>query len=205
VTEKILAAIKEVREKSKKRNFSQTFDLIIALKDLDLKKPENKFSEDFVLPKGRGENAKVVIFADAIKNVDCEVLTTNDINKLAGKKGEIKKLVKKTDFFLAEPKLMPAIGKALGQVLAPRGMMPKLITEDAKSMLERLKKSVRISVKDSPVIQCLVGKENMNDKEIEENVEAVLRFAESKLPKGKHNIKNILLKLTMSNGIKIEV
>lgn len=205
MTEKILAAIKEVREKSKKRNFSQTFDLIIALKDLDLKKPENKFSEDFVLPKGRGENAKVVIFADAIKNVDCEVLTTNDINKLAGKKGEIKKLVKKTDFFLAEPKLMPAIGKALGQVLAPRGMMPKLITEDAKSMLERLKKSVRISVKDSPVIQCLVGKENMNDKEIEENVEAVLRFAESKLPKGKHNIKNILLKLTMSNGIKIEV
>ncbi|MEM5882650.1 MAG: 50S ribosomal protein L1 [Candidatus Aenigmatarchaeota archaeon] len=203
--EKILEKIKELRKRSKKRNFVQSFDLIINLKELDPKKPENKITEDVVLPHGRGKEARIVIFSDTIKNVNAEVLTSVDIEKIAKNKREVRKLTRSVDFFLAEPKLMPLVGKHLGQFLGPRGKMPKIITGNVEKLIEDYKKSVRIKIKDSPVIQCLVGKENMKDEEIAENIEAVIEALKAKLPKGKQNIGDVLLKLTMSKPIRIEV
>ncbi|MHA1742868.1 MAG: 50S ribosomal protein L1 [Candidatus Heimdallarchaeota archaeon] len=204
--EKILAAIKELREKSKKRNFVQSFDLIVSLKEIDVKKPENRFTEDVILPKGRGEDAEVVVFSDSVKDVGCKVLTSEDLSKLAKDKRSAKKLVASTDFFLAEAKLMPVIGKALGMYLAPRGKMPKVfVGGDVKKLVDNCKKSVKVKIKDSPVVQCLVGKENMKDEDVVENVKEVIKFLEGKLPKGKHNIKKILLKLTMGKPVEIEV
>jgi len=206
MNEKILQAVKELKEKSKKRNFPQTFDLIISLKEFDIKKPENKFTEDVVLPHGRGEEAEVVVFSDSVKDVDCKVLTTEDVNKLAKNKRSTKKLVSATDFFLAEPKLMPIIGKILGAYLAPKGKMPKMFTgSEIKILVKNYKKSVRTRIKDSPVVQCLVGKEDMKDEEVVENVQEVIKALEAKLPKGKHNIGKIMLKLTMGKPVKIEV
>ncbi len=199
----ITDVIKGLKEKAKKRKFSQTFDLIIILKEFDLKKQDNKFSEDVALPHGRGGDAKVVVFADAVKNADCTVLTTNDLNRMATDKRELKNLAKSTDFFLAEAKLMPLVGKVLGQMLAPKGMMPRPITENVNELVTRLKKSVRVKVRDSPVIQAMVGKEDMADAEIEENVKVVLNAVEARLPRGKQNIRKIMLKLTMSEPVKI--
>lgn len=184
--EKFLQAIKELKEKSKKRNFPQSFDLIISLKEFDIKKPENKFTEDVVLPHGRGKEAEVVVFSDSVKDVDCKVLTTEDVNKLTKSKRDAKKLISETDFFLSEPKLMPTIGKVLGAYLAPKGKMPKMFTGgEIKSLVKNYKKSVRVRIKDSPVVQCLVGKEDMKDEEVIENVEEVIRALEAKLPKRK--------------------
>jgi large subunit ribosomal protein L1 len=201
--DEILKTIKELREKSKKRNFSQTFDLIIGLKEFDTKKPGNKFSEDVLLPRGRGKEANVIVFSDSLKDLDCEIFNSGDIQNLVKNKRETKKLVSQTEFFLAEAPLMPLIGKSLGQALAPCGKMPRIISDEANSLVKKLKNSVKIRVKDSPVIQCLVGKEEMKDDDVAENVEAVLNFLETKLPKGKHNIKEVLLKLTMSKPIKV--
>lgn len=205
MNENILNVVKELREKSKKRNFPQTFDLIVSLKEYDLKKPENKFTEDVVLPHGRGGEAKIVVFSDNIKTEECDVLGASDIERISKNKRETKKLATQTDFFLAEPKLMPLIGKTLGQLLAPRGKMPKLIVGNVDALIKNYKKSVRVRIKDSPVIQCLVGNEKMKDGEVVENVEAVLKFLETKLPKGKHNFGRILLKLTMGKPVKIGV
>lgn len=205
MTEKILNVIKELKEKSKKRNFPQTFDLIINLKEFDAKKPENKFSEDFVLPYGKGKEAKVVVFADEIKTDKFDVLGTDEVQRLVKNKRAAKNLVKKTDFFLAEPKLMPVIGKALGIYLGPSGKMPKIITGNVDALIENYKKSIRIRIKDSPVIQCSVGNEKMKEEEIAKNIESTLKFLETKLPKGKHNIREILLKLTMGEPMKVGV
>ena len=201
----ISTAVKELKENSKKRNFPQTFDLIVALKEYDIKKPENKFTEDIVLPHGRGKEAEVVVFSDTVKEIGCKVLTTEDINGLAKNKRAAKNLVAKTDFFLSEPKLMPTIGKVLGAYLAPRGKMPKMYTsEDVKSLVKSYKKSTRIKIKESPVIQCSVGKENMKEEEVVENVQEVIKALELKLPKGKQNIGRLMLKLTMAKPVKIE-
>ena len=203
--EKIIKAIQELRRTAKKRNFVQSVDLIVNLKEIDVKKPENRFLEDVVLPHGRGKEAKVVIFSDSIKEADCEILTSEDIAKIAANKREAKKLARNVDFFLTEPRLMPIIGKNLGQFLGPRGKMPKIISGNLKTLVEDYKKSVRIKVKDAPVVQCIVGKEDMKDEEIAENVEAVIKALETKLPRGKNNIKEILLKFTMSKPVRVEV
>ncbi len=201
---KILEAIKELRKVSKKRNFIQSFDLIVNLKEFDVKKPESKISEEFVLPHGRGD-VKVVVFSDTLKGLDCETLTSKDVENLAKNKRVARKFIKDVDFFLAEASMMPLIGKYLGQFLAPRHKMPKVISGNVESMIEELKKSVRIIVKNAPTIQCVIGKENMKDEEICENIESLLKHLEARLPKGKRNIKNVLLKLTMSKPVEIKV
>lgn len=205
MNEKILQTVKELKEKSKKRKFPQTFDLIVALKEFDIKKPENKFTEDVVLPHGRGKEAEIVVFSDSAKDAGCKVLNTEDVNKLIKTKREAKRLVSTTDFFLAEPKLMPVIGKVLGMYLAPRGKMPKMFTGEIKSLVKNYKKSVRVRIKDSPVIQCLVGKEDMKDEEVVENIEEIIKALQAKLPKGKNNIGKMMLKLTMGKPLKLEV
>lgn len=206
MTEKILAKLKELREKSEKRNFSQSVDLIISLKEFDIKKSENKINETFVLPNMH-KDSKVVIFADNVKDPDYVILKGSDIARLEKNKSEVKKLIRKTDFFLAEPKLMPVIGKSLGKLLAPRGMMPAVLppTTPPSALVDRLKKSIKIMVKGSPVIQCSVGNEKMPDEKISENIAAVLKFLETKLPKGKKSIGKILLKMTMGEPVKAEV
>jgi large subunit ribosomal protein L1 len=205
MNEKILKAVKESREKSKKRNFSQTFDLIVSLKEFDLKKTENKFTEDVILPHGRGDEAKIVVFSDNVKGDDFNVMTNADLQNLAKNKRNSKTLVKQTDFFLAEPKLMPVVGKILGAYVGPRGKIPKLLTGDANALVKNYKKSVRIRIKDSPVIQCMVGNEKMKDEEVTENIEAVMKFLETRLPKGKTNIGKTRLKLTMGEPVKVEM
>ncbi len=201
----ILEALKTLRENSKKRNFVQTVDLIINLKGIDIKKPENKITEDIVLPFGRGEDAKIAVFTDTYRNLNVDVYTSKDIEEIAKNKREAKKLAKKYDFFLAEPQLMPVVGRFLGRFLAPRGKMPKPIRGDVEKTIDLYKKSIRIRIKNAPVIQCLVGKENMDDEKLAKNIEEVIKTVVSKLPKGRANIKSVLVKFTMSSPVKIKV
>ncbi len=204
MAEKIIEAIKKLKTQ-KKRNFSQTFGLIVKLNGIDLKKPESKINDEFKLPHGWGGYSKVGVFADIVRDLDATTISSSEIEGLAKDKRAAKNLLKDIDFFLAEAKLMPLVGKSLGQLLAPRGRMPKVLASDVKSAVEILKKSVRIRIKDSPVIQCKVGKEDMKDEEVIENVKSVLKFLETRLPKGRANIGKVYVKLTMGEPVEIEV
>ena len=204
MNEKILKAVQELRGNAPKRNFSQSLDLIVNLKEIDMKKPESKINDELTLPHGRGGEASIVVFSDTHKNLEAELMGTNDIDDLAKNKRVLKKLANDTDFFLAEAKLMPVIGKALGQILAPRQKMPKIISGDVKTLVDKLKKSTKIKTKDSPVIQCLVGKDSMSDEQLAENIESVVKYLETKLPRGKDNVKELLVKMTMSKPVKVE-
>jgi large subunit ribosomal protein L1 len=202
----ILEAIKKAREVSKKRNFEQTFDLIVNLRAIDTRKPENRINEIVELPYGTGKEIKVVVFSDEIKELEgAEIINSKEIEEIAKNKRLAKKLAKNTDFFVSDPKLMPIVAKNLGKFLAPRGKTPKPIVGDVKKMVESLKKSVRLRIKDAPVIQCTVGTESMKDEEVEANIIKILKFLEERLPKGKANIKNIVIKLTMGKPVKVEV
>ena len=64
MTQDVVNAVKEAKEQSKPRNFTESVDIIINVRDLDVKKPENRFSEEVVLPKGRGKQVKLGVIAD---------------------------------------------------------------------------------------------------------------------------------------------
>ena len=201
----ILENVKKARE-SKKRNFNQIFDLIVNLKEIDLKKTENKIDEHFILPKGTGKEASITIFSDSAKKVEgCKIIKGTEIEGLAKKKKGLKKVIRETDFFLSEPKLMPVVGKHLGKFLAPRGMMPKPVAGDISKIIEGTKRSIKIKLDKQPIIHTIVGSEKMDDKDIEENIKALLAYLGKKLPRGKNNIKSVYLKTTMGHPVKIEV
>ena len=58
-TDSIEKGIKEMRDKTKKRNFVQGIDLMLALKDVDVKKPENRLNDELVLPVDLGKDVKL--------------------------------------------------------------------------------------------------------------------------------------------------
>lgn len=206
-----LEKIKEAKAKSKPRKFTQTWDLSINLTGLDLKKPENRFNLEFALPEGRGKDIKVAVIADSLA-ADAEkcadlVIRKAEIEPLAKDKKKLKKIVGEYDWFLAEAPLMPLIGKELGMVMGTRGKMPKPIPPRAKvePFVAAAKRSVRIRLRESPVLHIPVGTDKMPNESVAKNAEAVYNFIRDRLPKGQTNIKSAQIKLTMGKPVKLEV
>src|SRR3990172_12796807 len=205
----ILEAVKKARE-SEKRNFKQSFDLSVNLKSIDLKKPENKIKTEVVLPNGLGKDVKIGFVADTlipqVKDLENVIMIRKDQLEFYGKnKKETKKLANQCYSFVAEAPLVPLVGKNLGQVFATRNKMPKPIppTVNVKDLLDSASKTVRLAIKDSPVLHCVVGKEDMPDEKIAENIDAVIKTIVSVLPKGKEQVKNAYVKLTMGKPAKV--
>ena len=130
----------------------------------------------------------------------------NELTKLSADKKKSKKIINEYDFFLADTKLMPAVGKKLGQLLGPRGKMPTPVPFNApiESFLERFRSSVKIRAKGSLSMSCKIGEESMDDADLAANANAVATAVEKALPKGSKNIKKIMIKTTMGKAIKIE-
>ena len=203
--QEILEAVKKAKEDSKPRNFTQSIDVVITIKDLDVKKPENRRDEEVFLPNGRGKDVKVAFIAEGelalqAKNAGADmVITKEDLEKLGKNRKEAKKIANNHDFFVAQADFMPLVGRFLGPVLGPRKKMPKPVPATAKAepIMEKLKGTAKVRIKDQPVIQALVGAQDMDDELIAENIEAVLDILDRKLEKGRSQIKAMYIKTTM--------
>lgn len=208
----ILEAVKEVKEKSKKRNFTQTIELIINLRDIDMKSSEGRIQEIIELPYYSEKQNKICIIASgelALKAKEAKadlVIERPELESLAGKKRDLRKIANEHDFFIAEAPLMPLVGKILGPVLGPRGKMPIPIppTADVASLIAKHRKTVMVRMRNQPIIQCRVGMENMKEEEITENIQTVLRTIEGKLKKGIKNIKFAYIKASMGRPVKLK-
>ncbi len=208
----IIKALETAKNNSSGRNFSQTVDLIINLKNIDLKKPDHQIDSFHALPHGKGKKVKVCALvgpelAESAAAVD-KAIFPDDWQKL--KKNEIKKLAQDYDFFIAQANLMPKIATVFGRVLGPRGKMPNpkagcVVPPNANLgvLYERLQKMIRIANKKSPVLQCAVGVDGMAPEQIAENVLSVYTAALQLVPSEKNSIRNMLIKLTMGKPVPI--
>ncbi len=209
--EKIMKAVKEARSLAKPRNFTQSVDLIVNLKELDFTRPENRIKQNVVLPHGRGKDAKIAVIgkgdlAAQAEELGLTVIRQEELEELGKNKKQAKKIANEHDFFIAQADMMPLVGKALGPVLGPRGKMPQPVPANAnlKPLVERFKKTVSINTRDKPSFKVLVGTENMSDEELAENIEAVLNTVSRKYEKGLYHVKNAYTKLTMGPSVPIE-
>jgi large subunit ribosomal protein L1 len=118
---------------------------------------------------------------------------------------DAKKIANQYNFFVAQADLMPLVGRFLGPVLGPRKKMPKPVPANAKPdpILERLKSTVKIRIKDQPVIQAMVGSHEMDDEMIAENIEAVLGILDRNLEKGRNQIKSMYVKTSMGPVVRV--
>ena len=158
----IINALKDVKEKSRKRKFVQTIDVAINLQQIDLKRPENRFTEEVVLPCGRGKEVSVGVIGDNLviksKGIANELINDKRLSKVEKDKKELKTLVEKCDFFITEAPFMARVGKSLGKVLGPRGKMPKPLPPQADPalLIKKLKGSVRIAVKENACVHFVI-------------------------------------------------
>ncbi|MEM2739389.1 MAG: 50S ribosomal protein L1 [Candidatus Bathyarchaeia archaeon] len=195
------------------RKFKQSIELIVNLRDIDLKKPENRFVDIISLPYGSGKPAKICIIASGAlasqaKNIGVDLLIDpNDLALYGSDRRRGKKLANEYDFFLAEAQYMGLIGRYLGAFLGPRGKMPTPITltTPLEDVIKSLRNSVRIRVRANPQVKCRVGVEGMRIDEIVENMETALSKIISRMPKGVESIESIYVKGTMTPAIKVSL
>ena len=197
-------AVQKALDSAKKRNFTETVELAINLKDVDLSIPKNRITDDIILPNGRGRAVKICVIGGGelalkAKDVADVVITPDELQAIADDKKQAKKLANSTDYFIAEAPLMAVVGKRLGTVLGPRGKMPKPIAPgvDPTAMIDGLRRTVSVRTKDRMTFHAPVGTVEMSAEELADNIETILKRVELKLEKGRMNIASSYVKTTM--------
>ena len=200
---KIEEALKKLRE-DKKRKFIQTVDLIINLQNFDARK---SIINTFISIPNPSEK-KICAFLTK-KSILVDTITKESFVKYKELK-DIKKLAKRYDFFIGSAPLMSNIATQFGRVLGPvgkmpspqAGIMPQENDEAIKATVEKMKKVIKIRTKERS-LKIAIGKEDLSDEQLKENIDSVIKSIEKLLPLKKDNIKNILVKFTMTKPIKI--
>jgi len=203
---KIEEAISELR-KIEKRKFMQTIDLIINLKSIDLKRDQLNIVVN--IPH-KSKDKKICAFLNTRSKI-IDSVTEPEFQKYKDKK-ILKNLVNKYDYFIAFAPLMPKVATVFGKILGPVGKMPSpqlgMIIHDTddevKKAVEKISTSLKIRLKEAS-IKIGVGKEDMDDKKIIENIKSIYTSVENALPKKRENIRNIMIKFSMTKPIKVEV
>jgi large subunit ribosomal protein L1 len=121
-------------------------------------------------------------------------------------KRELRKLANRYDHFIAQADALPKIAKIIGPVLGPRNKMPISLPVTAVDRLpteiKRLKRSVRIRMRDQPYFSVKVGSRDMSAEEIAKNVDKIINLLKNKY--GDLNmIKKAYIKTTMGPAFEL--
>lgn len=210
--EQILQAVSDALAKGKElgRKFTQTVDVSITLKNVDMNLPKNRIDEDIILPHGRGKEAKIGVFAQGegaslAKDVADVVIQPEQFEDLQKDKRAFKKTANQMNYFLAEAPLMAQIGKTLGVVLGPRGKMPRPMApgSDPTGTITQLRNTIKVRSKDKKSFHCVIGSESMEAEQLAENLEAILKRVEPRLEHGRMNIDSLYVKTSMGPSVRV--
>lgn len=200
-------ALEKAIEESEDRNFTESVDLIMNFRDLDLSDPNNRINEDLKLPNQADEDIKIAVIGDSLSgdNADRHI-SEDELEEMFDNPNDAKNLADEFTFLIAEAPLMPKIGQQLGQVFGPRDMMPDPTPpgSDLEEEIEDLRNTVSLSVKEQPLLQIKVGKEDHEPSEVARNASTVYNFVEENLPQGGNHIKNVMVKTTMGPSVEVE-
>jgi large subunit ribosomal protein L1 len=195
-------------ELARKRNFKESVDLIVVLKDINLKGPEGRIREVVELPHKPNKEVKICVVASGdtalkAKKMGLTVITPDELQQMDKKAA--KKLAKRCDWVLVQTDLMGLAGRVLGPALGPRGKAPVPLPPNAplEVFVRRYQKSVNVRVRKQPQVMCSIGTEDMDPKELAENALAVISALERKLPNPQNQIAEVIVKTTMGPPIMV--
>ncbi len=201
-------SLEEAIDSAEDRNFTESVDLIINFRDLDLSDPNNRFNEDFKLPYQADEDVKIAVIGESIvnntENAD-KTISKSELEEMYDNPDQARKLADEFSFLIAEAPMMPKIGQQLGQIFGPRNMMPDPMPpgSDPTDKIESLRNTVTLRLREDPLMQVKVGNEEQDQDEVTSNAEAIYDFVKDQLPQGQNNIKSVLLKTTMGSPAEV--
>jgi large subunit ribosomal protein L1 len=210
--ENLVEAVREALQAGPRRNFKESVDLVVVLRDVNLKSPQGRIREVVFLPNKPNKDVTICVVAEGdmalkAKELADMVLSRSDLQAMLNDRKQAKKVAGKCDWVLVQTDLMPLVGRSLAPALGPRGKMPIPVppSADIKSFVERYRSAVMLRTKDQPQVMCRVGTEDMEPEKIADNIAAVLSALEAKLPNGSQNIAKIVVKRTMGPPIEVRV
>ncbi len=209
---KLTEAVHELH--GQKKGFSQSFDLVFAFKDLNLKNPQEQVEFFATMPHSPGKKTTVCALVGPEMIDDAKVavdLALEQVRFEKMTKPEIRKIAAKYDYFLGQANIMPKIAASFGRVLGPRGKMPNpkagcIVPPKAplKPLVERLQRTVKISAKKSPSCAVRVGSQSIPADQVVENVRNLYDQVVHHLPKEENNVKAVYLKVTMGHPVRLK-
>ncbi|KAF4728107.1 60S ribosomal protein L10A, partial [Perkinsus olseni] len=169
-----IAAILEASQE-KPRNFLETVELQVGLKDYDTQR-DKRFSGTVKLPHVPRPNMKICVLGDAVHcdeaaKIGVEFMSVDDLKKLNKNKKLVKKLANKYDAFLASQVLIPQIPRLLGPGLNKAGKFPTLIThnDDMSKKILDMKSNVKFQLKKVLCMGVAIGNVGMTADELKQN------------------------------------
>ncbi|MFH1225546.1 MAG: hypothetical protein V1676_07125 [Candidatus Diapherotrites archaeon] len=213
--DEVLSALRDMRDASAQRKFRQSVDLTINFRGIDFRKPENAVDVDVSMPNATGKQStgKAVVFvrdkdfAHKLKGRADRIVLESEIAAL--KKNDVDDIIRNYSVLLAEGPVMLTVAKHLGQQLAPKGKMPRPITPDMNTFedaISGMSSSVKVTTKKGksmPLVHVNIGKEDMQDEKLAENVMAVYGAIVPALKEKEQSVKSVYVKLTMGPAVKV--
>ncbi|MHA1721402.1 MAG: 50S ribosomal protein L1 [Promethearchaeota archaeon] len=216
------SVIKMEGKPEKVRKFDETVDLIVNVRDVDIKNPNNRIDQEFLLPhpiKGNNPKNKVCFIVKddmeiSLKKMGYDIINPKMLDSLQKQSKKDKKAIaKKYDYFVARADLMRNLAKVLARFLGQQGKMPRpqpkgfgviKPNENIEAYITKLNRIIKISMKKQLIIQLKFGKKSQDFKTLKENLDSVLNFIKNALPNGNNNIRSIYIKTSMGKAVKVE-
>lgn len=196
-------------KQGKKRNFLESVELQITLKNYDPVR-DKRFSGTFKLPTIPRPKLLCCVLGNAAHceqadRIGVDHMSVEDLKKLNKNKKLVKKLSKKYDFFLASNNLIKQIPRLLGPGLTKAGKFPTLLgpSDDMQEKIDELKATIKFQMKKVMCLNVAVGNVDMDNKEIIVNSQLAANFLASLLKKQWQNIGQIFIKTSMGPSIQI--
>jgi large subunit ribosomal protein L10Ae len=195
--------------KGKKRNFTETIELQVTLKNYDAQR-DKRFSGTFKLPVIPKPKYDVCILGNAkhcekAEQIGVDKMTVEDLKKFNKNKKLIKKFAKKYDSFLASASLIKQIPRILGPGLTKAGKFPALLedNENIQEKIDTTKATIKFQMKKVLCMSLAVANCEMTKEEILLNVQLSVNFLVSLLKKAWQNVKKLYIKSTMGPAFQI--
>ncbi len=187
---------KEAKGKIDREKLYKLSDAIKLVKDASFSKFDGTMELHLVVKKA-GTTAQVTLPHSAGREKKVEIATDETVEKLKAGKIDF-------DILVATPDMMPKL-VPFARLLGPKGLMPNpkngTLVSDPKKAKSFSAGTVTLKTeKEAPLVHTVVGKNSQADKEIVENIEAILKTLG-----GSKQIVRAFLKSTMSPSVKLAV
>ncbi|CAG9937836.1 hypothetical protein V2G26_013924 [Clonostachys chloroleuca] len=199
-----VAELLEYSNETKKRNFLETVELQIGLKNYDPQR-DKRFSGTIRLPAIPRPNMAICILGDQhdldrAKHGGVDAMSADDLKKLNKNKKLIKKLARKYDAFIASEALIKQIPRLLGPGLSKAGKFPTPVShaDDLTGRINEVKSTIKFQLKKVLCMGVAVGNVEMAQEQLIGNIMLAINYLVSLLKKGWQNVGSLVIKASMS-------
>merc|ERR1719221_1201131 len=194
---------------TKKREFLETIELQIGLKNYDPQK-DKRFAGNIKLPHIPRPKMRICILGDAFHcekaaSLGIDHKNADGLKNFNKNKKLIKKFAKKYHQFLASESLIKQIPRLLGPGLNKAGKFPTLVqqSDDLAQKVDEVKATVKFQLKKVLCLNIAVGHCGMEVQQVVENIKLAINFLVSLLKKNWQNVKVLYIKSTMGKPVRI--